>query len=169
MDNEEVPKKKKEALPEDVDKMEKALQQLRKAITGDLEDLDQEELVKVIQQNRAFVLEYALSAYLDNPKNAHLLEGVTQILAQVEKTVRDDRKERMKKKDSETNQLGFAQLMDALNTISTGGIKLPVFDFKDFILDPSKPIVQSPNADPINDDELTQGNFIVDIDGNKVP
>ena len=114
---------KKVAAPEDVAKMKAALEELRNAMVGSEDDPDQNALVKVIQRNRAFLLEYALSAYIDNPKNAKLLEGVTQIIAQIEKVVRDDRKEALKKKDQDTNKVGFNQMMEALQNISNGSVR----------------------------------------------
>lgn len=161
---------KKKADPIDVDKMALVLEQLKMAMDSSPEDVDQETLVKVIQKNRAFILEYAMSAYLDNPKSASLLEGVTQMLAQMEKTIRDDRKEKAKKKENENNALGFSQLMEALGNISSGNIKLPSFDMKDFILDPSKPLIdeEDKGMEPIKLEELEQGNKLVDLDGEPV-
>ena len=165
---EQPQKEKKKADPLDMDKMAIVIEQLRQAMTGTEEDIDQEALVKMVQQNRAFLLEYAMAAYLDNPKNGELLGSVTSIIAAIEKTVREDRKERMKKKESENNALGFNQLMEALQNISSGGIKIPVFDMKDFILDPSKSILQNAQVEPIKDDELEQGNSLIDLEGNPV-
>lgn len=173
MDNQEKPKKEyKKADPLDMDKMAIVLEQLRAAMTGTEEDIDQEALVKMVQNNRAFLLEYAMAAYLDNPRNGELLTSVTSIIAAIEKTVREDRKERMKKKDQENNAIGFNQMMEALQNISNGGIRMPVFDFKDFILDPNKSIlvdeVMKKDMEPINEDELVMGNALVDIDGQAV-
>lgn len=168
MDNQEQPKEKKKADPLDMDKMRGVIEQLREAMTGTAEDVDQEALIKMVQQNRAFLLEYAMAAYLDNPKNGELLGSVTSIIAAIEKAVREDRKERMKKKDSENNQLAFSQLMEAMGNISSGGIKIPVFDMSDFILDPTKPLALSNNVAPIKAEELVQGNTLVDLDGQPV-
>lgn len=169
MDNQEQPKKEpKKADPYDSDKMKVVIEELRAAMIGTAEDVDQEQMVKMIQKNRAFLLEYAMGAYLDNPRNGELLGSVTSIIAALEKCIREDRKERMKKKDQENNAIGFGQMMDALQNISNGGIRLPVFDFKDFILDPTKSIVNSREMEPIKDDELVQGSSLVDIDGNPV-
>lgn len=169
MDNQEQPKKEyKKADPADSDKMKIVIEELRRAMAGTEEDIDQVEMVKMVQKNRAFLLEYAMSAYLDNPRNGELLGSVTSIIAALEKCVREDRKERMKKKDQENNAIGFNQMMDALQNISNGGIRMPVFDFKDFILDPAKTIIVSQDMEPIKADELVQGNALVDIDGQAV-
>lgn len=157
---------KKVAAPEDVAKMKAALEELRNAMVGSEDDPDQNALVKVIQRNRAFLLEYALSAYIDNPKNAKLLEGVTQIIAQIEKVVRDDRKEALKKKDQDNNKVGFNQMMEALQNISNGSVRMPTFNFSDFILDPTKSIIaEHSKMDPISEQELLQGNSLIDMDG----
>lgn len=160
---------KKVAAPEDVAKMKAALEELRSAMIGSEDDPDQNALVKVIQRNRAFLLEYALSAYIDNPKNAKLLEGVTQIIAQIEKVVRDDRKEALKKKDQDNNKVGFNQMMEALQNISNGSVRMPTFNFNDFILDPGKSIIANhPKMDPIGEQELLQGNSLIDLEGNQM-
>lgn len=169
MDTQEFPKEKKKADPLDMDKLAKVIEELRTAMTGTEDDIDQEALVKMVQKNRAFMLEYAMAAYLDNPKNGELLGSVTSIIAAIEKSVREDRKERMKKKDSENNKLAFNQMLEAMQNINNGTIKMPVFDMSDFILDPSKPLLSADSKVlPIQEGELVQGNAVVDIDGNPV-
>lgn len=148
--------------------VEAILAALKKAIEGTEEDVDQVALIKVIQDNRAFVLQFAMQAYLDNPKNAHLLEGVTAIIAQIEKTVRDDRKERMKKKENENNQVAFSQMLEAMKNISSGAIAIPVFDQTDFILDPTKSLLELASVAPIKPEELEMGNGLVNIDGDPI-
>ena len=148
--------------------IETILMALKKAIEGTEEDVDQVNLVKVIQENRAFVLEFAMRAYLDNPKNAGLLEGVTAIIGQIEKTVRDDRKERMKKTENENNQVAFVQMLEAMKNISSGAISIPVFEHTNFILDPNKSLLDLVKVAPIKPEELKQGMEIVNIDGQPV-
>ena len=165
----EQPKEKKKADPYDSDKMRVVIEELRAVMVGNDDDIDQTEMVKMIQKNRAFLLEYAMGAYLDNPKNGELLGSVTSIIAALEKTIREDRKERMKKKESEDNAISFNQMMDALTNMSNGNISLPVFDFGDYILDPSKPIMgEKKFFNPINEHELDQGIQQGDFDGNKI-
>ena len=162
---EEVEKKKKFQF--DPALVTGVIENLRVAMMGTEEDLDQETLVKVVQTSRSFLLQYAMQAYLDNPKNAGLLEGVTQIIAQIEKTVRDDRKERAKKKDSEGNRVSFNQMLEALQGIQKGSINLPVFEFTQFILDPSMPLIADADlTSSINPAELVMGVMLADIDGN---
>lgn len=171
MDNpsSEQPKEKKRADPFDSDKLKDVIEELRASMVGNEEDIDQTEMVKMVQKNRAFMLEYAMGAYLDNPKNGELLGSVTSILAALEKTIREDRKERMKKKENEDNKISFNQMMDALQNMNNGSINLPVFDFSEYILDPSKPIMgEKKFFNPINEHELDQGIQQLDFDGNKI-
>lgn len=165
----EQPKQPKKADPGDSDKMRAVIEQLREAMVGHEEDIDQTEMVKMIQKNRAFLLEYAMGAYLDNPKNGELLGSVTSIIAALEKTIREDRKERMKKKENEDNAVSFNQMMEALQNMNNGSIKLPTFDFGEFILDPSKSLIGDRKFfNPINEHELDQGIQQLDFDGNKI-
>lgn len=167
----EQPKEKqvKKADPGDSDKMKRVIEELREAMVGDEEDIDQIAMVKMIQKNRAFLLEYAMGAYLDNPKNGELLGSVTSIIAALERTIREDRKERSKKKENEDNAISFNQMMDALQNMNSGSIKLPTFDFGEFILDPSKSIIGDRKFfNPINEHELDQGIQQLDFDGNKI-
>jgi len=165
----EQPKEKKKADPHDSDKMRAVIEELRQAMVGNEEDIDQTEMVKMIQKNRAFLLEYAMGAYLDNPKNGELLGSVKSIVDALEKSIRDDRKERMKKKENEDNQISFNQMMEALQNMNNGSIKLPTFDFGEFVLDPSKPVMGDKKFfNPINENELDQGIQQLDFDGNKI-
>ncbi len=162
-------KEKKKADPADTDRLKETLDALKEALIGTDEDVDQVELIKMIQKNRAFVLEFAMSAYLDNPKNGHLLEGVTAILTQIEKVVRDDRKERLKKKENEDNAISFNQMMEAIQNMNNGSISIPTFDLGEFILDPSKSLMgEKKFFNPISEHELGQGIKQLDFDGNEI-
>jgi hypothetical protein len=148
--------------------MQAIMEKMRKAMEDNPEDIDQTALIKVIQENRANILQYAMGQYLQNPKSASLLEGVTSLIGQMESTVRNDRKERAKKKDAENNVLSFNQMLDAMQNISNGAIVIPHFDMSDFILDPSKTLLTQADVAPIKPEELVQGNELIDIDGNAV-
>jgi hypothetical protein len=144
------------------------MERMRKALQENPEDVDQKELVKVIQENRAHILQYAMGQYLQNPKSASLLEGVTSLIGQMEGAVRNDRKERAKKQDQENNVISFNQMLDAMKGISNGQIIIPHFDMADFILDPGQSLLTRIDVDPIKPEELVQGNELIDIDGNAV-
>jgi hypothetical protein len=144
------------------------MEKMRKALADNPEDIDQTEMIKVIQENRAHILQYAMGQYLQNPKSASLLEGVSSLISQMEATVRNDRKERTKKKDAENNVLSFNQMLDAMKSISNGQVLVPHFDMSDFILDPNKTLLTVVDVAPIKPEELVQGNELIDIDGNAV-
>lgn len=148
--------------------MAAVMQMLQQALVQDLEDKDQTKLIDALQQNRAFILKYAMQKYLESPKSASLLEGVTSLLAHMEKTVRDNRKEALKKQENENNIVSFNQMLEAMKQISSGAVALPVFDIGSFILDPNKSLIENQDVAPIKAEELQQGNVIVDLDGNPV-
>lgn len=140
---------------------------MREALTRNPEDPEQVGLIDVVQQNRTLLLQYAMSQYLLNPKSASLLEGVTSLIGQLEKTVRDDRKEKAKKKDQENDVVSFNQMLEAMKNISAGKIVVPSFDMSDFILDPSKTLLPADIA-PILPEELVQGNALVGLDAEPI-
>lgn len=145
------------------------MEKMRAALTANPEDPNQATLVELIQQNRTLLLQYAMSQYLLNPKSASLLEGVTSLIGQMEKSVRDDRKEEAKKKESESNVLSFNQMLDAMKDISNGTIIIPHFDMSDFLLDPSKTLTPlATNIAPISEAELVMGNELLNISGEKI-
>jgi hypothetical protein len=149
--------------------VESVLLLLQKSLQMDLEDEDQNKLVDAIQANRALLLKYAMQQYLAKPGSASLLEGVTSLLGHMEKVVRDNRKEKAKKKEGEHNVVAFNQMLEAMKSISSGAIAVPVFEIGTFLLDPSKSLLgDNDNIAPIKPDELTQGIQIVDIDGKAV-
>lgn len=148
------------------DDVNKLLQLLASTLQPNEEDKEQNSFVTALQQNRQFLLRYAMQSYMDNPRSASLLEGVTSLIGHMEKTVRDDRKERMKKQENQDNVVSFKQMLDAMQMIKTGSIALPVFDFTSFMLDPDVSLIDGLDVKPINEHELVQGNQLVTIDGN---
>lgn len=152
----------------DDQQMEEVLKRLSNALAPNPEDPEQESLVNVIQESRTFLLKYSMSTYMQNPKNSKLLEGVISLIAGMEKSVRDDRKEQAKKQDKVDDAVSFNQMLEAMKDISSGKIELPTFNIGSFILDPNKPLVSGPDTDPILPGELTQGSTLVDIDGKPV-
>lgn len=152
------------------DEVEKVLLMMKQALVKDLEDEKQTRLVDAVQASRQMLLQYAMQQYLSNPKSASLLEGVTSLIAHIEKTVRDDRKEKAKEKEGESNILHFNQMLEAMKMISANKVAVPTFDIAAFILDPNKSLIPEGNPEiaPINPEELVQGNAIVDIEGKTV-
>ena len=141
---------------------------LSKTLEPSDEDVEQVSFVTALQKNRQFLLQFAMRAYMEKPNSASLLEGVTSLLDHMEKAVRSDRKERTKKQESQDNKLSFNQMLEAMQMIKVGTITLPTFDLSTFMLDANVSLVEGLDVKPINEDELVQGNAVVDIDGNKV-
>lgn len=150
------------------DDVNNLLQLLANTLEPKEEDKEQVSFVTALQQNRQFLLRYAMQSYMDNPRSASLLEGVTSLIGHMEKTVRDDRKERAKKQENQDNVVSFKQMLDAMNMIKTGTLAIPVFDFASFMPDPSKSLIDGLDVKPISENELVQGNQICDIEGNPV-
>jgi hypothetical protein len=129
------------------------------------EDKEQVGFVVALQKNRKFLLEYAMKAYMERPSPSQL-EVITSLLGHMEKAVRDDRKERMKKQENQDNAISFKQMLDAMSMIKQGAIALPVFDLSSFMLDPNKSVIADEvGVKPILAQELTMGNELVNIDG----
>lgn len=156
--------------PETEKEFQELAETLKAAITKTSEGDEQNALVEAIQLNRNLLLNQAFGAYLKNPRQSKLLESVISILAGLEKSVRDDRKEAAKKKELETNTVAFNDMLEALKDISAGKIEIPTFDMSEFVLDPSKSLteVAPDDYDPISEEELVQGNVLVDIEGNPI-
>lgn len=146
------------------DEVNRLLQLLADTLAPTEEDKEQVDFVTALQRNRQFILKFAMQSYLERG-SASMLEGVTTLLAQMEKTVRDDRKERSKKQENQDNVVSFRQMLDAMNMIKTGSLSIPVFDISNFMPDPNKSLLDGIDVKPINDNELVQGNQLVTIDG----
>jgi hypothetical protein len=150
-------------------KTEKDKDQLIKDIqfvlSGGRGDKDNEnELINIVQKHRTLVLDIATQTYISKPNNPKLLDSINTILAQLEKAVRDDRKERLKDKELEDNRANFATFANALNEITAGRIVVPNYGTQAIILDPMAPMINlSVNPDDeIKGEELYQGHQIVD-------
>jgi len=133
------------------------------------EDVEQDHLTTSLQKHRALLLKFATLAYMKKPTSAMLLSSLISLVGSLEKSVRDDRKERSKKEEGESNQISFNQIIESLNAISQGAVVTPTFNLTSFILDPTKSLVDIENEfKPIRPEELQQGNALVDIDGNLI-
>lgn len=152
----------------DDDNLNEVLALLQQTLVPTEEDTEQVSFVTALQKNRQFLLQYAMKAYMEKPGSASLLEGVTSLLAHMEKAIRDDRKERMKKQENQDNRLSFNQMLEAMSMIKTGAIQVPVFDMMSFMPDPSVSLVDGLDIKPIGEAELVQGNQILNLDGQAV-
>lgn len=140
------------------------IEELRAILHGDKTKENEDRLFKTVQLHRTLVLDIATKAYLAKPGNSKLLDSINTILAQTEKSARDDRKERAKDKELEDNRANFATFVNALNEISAGKISMPNYGTAAIILDPLAPMLGlSDNPDDeIKQEELYQGHQIVD-------
>lgn len=171
----EIPNTDYSATPE-VDKkrriddanLDEVLALLKSTLEPKEDDVEQVSFVSALQKNRQFLLQYAMRAYMEKPGSASLLEGVTSLLGHMEKAIRDDRKERMKKQENQDNKLSFNQMLEAMQMIKVGTITVPTFDVSSFMLDPNKSLVEGLDIKPINEEELVQGNQLATIDGEAV-
>lgn len=149
----------------DTEEVTKVLLNIQQQLSRTDEDVDQNYLVDALQQHRSLILNYATLSFVNKPNNPKMLEAVTTLVAQIEKAVRDDRKERAKKKDADDNKLSFNQMLDAMKQISSGAIAIPTFNMDGFMLDPTFSLMRD-DMKPINTDELAMGNELVDLEGN---
>lgn len=146
-----------------------ALLDIQQAVIRQEEDPEQNTLAETVQKYRSMLLNFATLAYLEKPRDAKMLEAVSSLVAQIEKSVRDDRKEKAKKQENDDNRLSFNQMLEAMQNISSGTIKLPTFEVDSFFLDPSRSLLElSEDIKPIKPEELTFGNGLVDLDGNAI-
>ncbi|EBV8434065.1 hypothetical protein NFI00_000158 [Salmonella enterica] len=151
----------------DTEEVTKVLLNIQQQLARTDEDVDQTYLVDALQQHRSLILNYATMSFVKKPNNPKMLEAVTTLVAQLEKAVRDDRKERAKKKDSEDNKLSFNQMLEAMKQISSGEINIPTFKMDSFMLDPTQSLMTiCEGIKPINQEELEMGNQLVDLEGN---
>lgn len=146
-----------------------ALLEIVASLTKTDDDPDQEGLVTSVQKHRALLLKFATLAYMRKPNSAMLLTSIISLVAAMEKAVRDDRKEKAKKEENETNQYSFSQIVESLNAIASGAVVTPTFTLTSFILDPTKSLLDVEETfKPIKPEELVQGNEIVDLEGKVI-
>lgn len=125
---------------------------------------NENSLIGLMQSQRRLLLDIATQTFINKPNNPKLLDSINTILAQMEKTVRDNRKERLKDRELEDNKANFATFVNALNEISAGRIKMPDYGDMAIVLDPLAPVIQF-DDDPdneIKDEEFVQGRQILD-------
>lgn len=133
------------------------------------EDPEQDDFVTSLQKHRALLLKFATLAYMKKPSSAMMLTGISSLVADMEKAVRADRKERAKKEENQTNQYSFSQIVESLNAIAKGAVITPTFELTSFILDPTKSLMDVADGfKPIKTEELAQGNSLVDMEGNAI-
>lgn len=150
-------------------RIDAVMQAINSALHPTDEDIEQKQLVQAIQSHRSMILDIASSAYSNKPGDPKLLEAISSLLTQLEKSVRDDRKERAKKSEQEDNKVSFKQMVEALRQLGTGEIKLPTFSSKQMMfLDPNVSLSEIGDLGRIKEKELDMGSISVDFDGQEM-
>ncbi|QDJ96731.1 hypothetical protein PS1_0220 [Aeromonas phage PS1] len=120
------------------------------------------ELINLVQKQRTLLLDIATQTYISKPSNCKLLDSINTLIGQLEKSVRDDRKEKAKAKEMEDNKTSFAAFVNALNEVANGKLVIPNYGDMGIILDPLKPVTQLYSETMIKAEELAQGLIVVD-------
>lgn len=128
---------------------------------GDHQDVNN-ELLDHLSKYRTLLLDTATLAYISKPGNSKLLDSISTIIAQLEKNVRENRKELQKAKEMEDNKTSFAAFVNALNEVANGKLVIPNYGDMGIILDPLKPVTQLDSETMIKAEELAQGLIVVD-------
>ncbi|QEP52264.1 hypothetical protein D9_0057 [Aeromonas phage D9] len=121
------------------------------------------ELVSMLTKQRALLLDVAMETYISKPSNCKLLDSINTLTGLLEKTIRDERKERAKEKEAEDNRANFATFVNALNEVAAGKLVLPNYGDRAMILDPLKPIKELSFDERIKEGEIDQGVQEIDI------
>lgn len=139
--------------------------QIQKILSGGHSTEGEHTLLNIVQKQRGLILDIATQTFISKPNNPKLLDSINTILAQMEKSVRDDRKERLKDRELEDNKANFATFVNALNEVTAGRLVLPTFESVPLALDPFKGRSVFEPDDPdeeISEEEKFQGRQILD-------
>jgi hypothetical protein len=120
------------------------------------------ELINLVQKQRTLLLDIATQTYISKRSNCKLLDSINTLIGQLEKSVRDSRKEVQKAKEMEDNKTSFAAFVNALNEVANGKLVIPNYGDMGIILDPLKPVTQLDSETMIKAEELAQGLIVVD-------
>lgn len=137
--------------------------EINKLLKGPQDKEAESTLINTVQRQRNLLLDIAMQTIINKPNNPKLMDSINTILAQIEKTIRDDRKERLKDRELEDNRANFATFVNALTEVSNGKIVMPTYGSGSFVLDPLAPIIRIEDPDDeIKPEEIMQGHHIVD-------
>lgn len=127
---------------------------------------NEKSLLNIVQKQRKLILDIATQTFISKPNNPKLMDSINTLLGQMEKSVRDDRKERLKDKELEDNKANFATFLNALNEVTAGRLVMPTFSSISLSLDPfgeNDKIFETDNPDEeITQEEMKQGRQILD-------
>ena len=119
-----------------------------------------DDLINYLQKQRSLILELMLENFMRRA-DAKMGDAINTLMSQMEKSVRDDRKEAMKAKEMETSKETFALFAKSLSAVTDGTLVIPNFGPSSLLLDPMKPLVDA-NKEKIKPEELQMGNILVD-------
>lgn len=125
----------------------------------------EKSLLNIVQKQRKLILDIATQTFINKPNNPKLMDSINTLLGQMEKSVRDDRKERLKDRELEDNKANFATFVSALNEVTAGRLVMPTFADFNMPLDPfaDKKLFVTDNPDEeITEEEKFQGRQILD-------
>lgn len=159
---------KKEKEKELTEELQKIINEIGTTLQ-DPNDSQKNGFVKALQKHRKMILDISSKAYILKPGNPKLLEAIGSILGAMEKSVRDDRKEKFKKDEAEENKITLRQMVEGLNKLRIGEVSVPTFVDTAFLMDPNKSLLEiSPDMKKIKQAELITGMQLLDFDGNVV-
>lgn len=127
---------------------------------------NEKSLLNIVQKQRKLILDIATQTFINKPNNPKLMDSINTLLGQIEKSVRDDRKERLRDKELEDNKANFATFVNALNEVTAGRLVMPTFSSIPMSLDPfgeTGRLFETDNPDEeITEEEMKQGRQILD-------
>lgn len=143
---------------------EELINKIQTILNGGHSIENENNLINVVQKQRKLLLDIATKTFISKPNNPKLMDSINTVLAQMEKSVRDDRKERLKDKELEDNKANFATFANALKEISAGKIKMPTFEDVPLNFNPLGDdfFVPLDLDDAIKPEELVKGRQILD-------
>lgn len=103
------------------------------------------KLVNYIQKQRSLLIEIMIGNFMKRP-DPKMADAMNTLLGQMEKSVRDDRKEALKAKEMETSKETFELFSKSLNAVIDGRIHIPTFGKQSLLLDPLKPLIAPEEA-----------------------
>lgn len=151
-------------LPQETEK-EKLIADIQTILNGEHSVENEKSLLNIVQKQRKLILDIATSTFIKKPNNPKLMDSINTLLGQMEKSVRDDRKERLKDRELEDNKANFATFVSALNEVTAGRLVMPTFADFQMPLDPfgDKKLFITDNPDEeITEEEKFQGRQILD-------
>jgi len=151
-------------LPQEAEK-EKLIADIQTILNGEHSVDSEKSLLNIVQKQRKLILDIATSTFIKKPNNPKLMDSINTLLGQMEKSVRDDRKERLKDRELEDNKANFATFVSALNEVTAGRLVMPTFADFQLPLDPfgdNKLFVTDNPDEEITEEEKFQGRQILD-------